>query len=252
MLRARSGTSNGHSNRQHRASPIPRSQTTSSDRSAANTQAINKPGQDFGKQAGPHELACRTGRRLRTEPWDAARTTRGPAQHTDDFNIESNDQRLGVQLAAWRRGSRLVAHIDNTGPPRQAQLSCGEELGNYVSAFVNRARYHARARVRLAAQYATTRTRPEGDRCRPRLRTISPGRQQLTDTIVCDDSRHQQPACEPAACKVAQQSQRREHLAIGLNAVLKAVKLPAGITNLDTGLADVDGDDLTHIESAGW
>jgi hypothetical protein len=36
------------------------------------------------------------------------------------------------------------------------------------------------------------------------------------------------------------------HLAIGLDAVLKAVELPAGISDLDTGLADVDGDDLTH------
>jgi len=38
------------------------------------------------------------------------------------------------------------------------------------------------------------------------------------------------------------------HLAIGLNAVLKAVELPAGVTSLDTALADVDGDNLTH----GW
>jgi hypothetical protein len=34
----------------------------------------------------------------------------------------------------------------------------------------------------------------------------------------------------------------------GLDAVLQAVQLPAGIAHLDTGLADVDGDDLTH----GW
>ena len=32
----------------------------------------------------------------------------------------------------------------------------------------------------------------------------------------------------------------RRHLAIGLNSVLKAEELPAGVTNLDTGLADVD------------
>jgi len=32
----------------------------------------------------------------------------------------------------------------------------------------------------------------------------------------------------------------RGHLAIRLNAVLKAVELPAGITNLNSGLADVD------------
>ncbi len=32
----------------------------------------------------------------------------------------------------------------------------------------------------------------------------------------------------------------RGHLAIGLDAVLEAVELPAGITNLDTGLADMD------------
>ena len=38
------------------------------------------------------------------------------------------------------------------------------------------------------------------------------------------------------------------HLTIGLDAVLEAVQLPAGITNLDTGLADVDGDDFTHVE----
>ena len=31
-----------------------------------------------------------------------------------------------------------------------------------------------------------------------------------------------------------------------LDAVLEAVELPARVTGLDTGLADVDGDDLTH------
>merc|ERR1719389_1542494 len=36
------------------------------------------------------------------------------------------------------------------------------------------------------------------------------------------------------------------HLAIRLDAVLEAVELPARVTGLDTGLAKVDGDDLTH------
>ena len=36
------------------------------------------------------------------------------------------------------------------------------------------------------------------------------------------------------------------HLAIRLDAVLQAVELPAGIADLDTGLADVDADNLTH------
>ena len=39
---------------------------------------------------------------------------------------------------------------------------------------------------------------------------------------------------------------RRERT--GLDAVLEAVKLPAGITDLDTSLTNVDGDDLTHVE----
>jgi hypothetical protein len=30
--------------------------------------------------------------------------------------------------------------------------------------------------------------------------------------------------------------------------VLEAVKLPAGITDLDTTLADVNGDDFSHFE----
>jgi hypothetical protein len=38
----------------------------------------------------------------------------------------------------------------------------------------------------------------------------------------------------------------RGHLAIRLDAVLEAVKLPARVTGLDTGLADVDGDNLTQ------
>mmetsp|Transcript_38336 Transcript_38336/g.59477 ORF Transcript_38336/g.59477 Transcript_38336/m.59477 type:complete len:96 (+) Transcript_38336:887-1174(+) len=37
------------------------------------------------------------------------------------------------------------------------------------------------------------------------------------------------------------------HLAIRLDTVLKAVKLPAGITGLDTGLTAVDGNALTHF-----
>ena len=34
-------------------------------------------------------------------------------------------------------------------------------------------------------------------------------------------------------------------MTIGLDAMLKAVELPTGVTNLATGLADVDGDALT-------
>ena len=37
------------------------------------------------------------------------------------------------------------------------------------------------------------------------------------------------------------------HLAIGLDAVLEAVQLPAGVTDLDTSLTDVDRDGLTHV-----
>jgi hypothetical protein len=36
------------------------------------------------------------------------------------------------------------------------------------------------------------------------------------------------------------------HLTVRLDSVLEAVELPAGVTDLDTGLTDVDGDDLTH------
>ena len=36
----------------------------------------------------------------------------------------------------------------------------------------------------------------------------------------------------------------RGHLAVGLDAVLKAVELPAGIADLDSGLSNVDGDAL--------
>merc|ERR1719454_737454 len=39
------------------------------------------------------------------------------------------------------------------------------------------------------------------------------------------------------------------HLTVGLDAVLETVQLPAGITDLDSGLTDVDGDTLTHVES---
>lgn len=38
----------------------------------------------------------------------------------------------------------------------------------------------------------------------------------------------------------------RRHLPVGLDAVLQAVELPAGVADLDTGLTDVDRDDLTH------
>jgi hypothetical protein len=36
------------------------------------------------------------------------------------------------------------------------------------------------------------------------------------------------------------------HLAIRLDTVLEAEKLPAGVTDLDTGLADMDADSFTH------
>ena len=38
------------------------------------------------------------------------------------------------------------------------------------------------------------------------------------------------------------------HLAIRLDPVLQAVQLPAGVTDLDTSLSDVDGDTLTLEE----
>jgi len=42
----------------------------------------------------------------------------------------------------------------------------------------------------------------------------------------------------------------RGHLAIGLDSVLEAEELPAGVTDLDTGLSDVDGNDFTHDDGA--
>jgi len=42
----------------------------------------------------------------------------------------------------------------------------------------------------------------------------------------------------------------RGHLAIRLNSVLEAEELPAGVTDLDTSLSDVDGNDFTHYEDA--
>ena len=43
----------------------------------------------------------------------------------------------------------------------------------------------------------------------------------------------------------------RGHLPVGLDAVLEAVELPAGVAHLDAGLADVDGDALTHVGGVG-
>jgi hypothetical protein len=39
------------------------------------------------------------------------------------------------------------------------------------------------------------------------------------------------------------------HLTIGLDTVLEAVKFPAGITDLDTGLTNVERDTFTHVDS---
>ena len=38
------------------------------------------------------------------------------------------------------------------------------------------------------------------------------------------------------------------HLSIWLDAVLEAEELPAGVTDLDTGLTDVDGNDFSHCD----
>jgi len=43
----------------------------------------------------------------------------------------------------------------------------------------------------------------------------------------------------------------RWHLAIGLNSVLEAVELPAGIAHLDSGLSDMNGNDLSHDDGFG-
>jgi len=41
------------------------------------------------------------------------------------------------------------------------------------------------------------------------------------------------------------------HLSVRLDPVLEAEKLPAGITDLDTSLSDVDAKSLTHLENEG-
>jgi len=43
----------------------------------------------------------------------------------------------------------------------------------------------------------------------------------------------------------------RGHLTIRLDTVLQAVELPAGITHLDTSLANMNGDNFTHFELVG-
>jgi len=40
----------------------------------------------------------------------------------------------------------------------------------------------------------------------------------------------------------------RGHLAVWLDTVLKAVQLPTGVAHLATGLANVYGDNFTHVE----
>jgi hypothetical protein len=40
----------------------------------------------------------------------------------------------------------------------------------------------------------------------------------------------------------------RRHLTIRLDSMLKAVQLPTGITNLDSGLTEMNGDTFTHFE----
>ena len=40
----------------------------------------------------------------------------------------------------------------------------------------------------------------------------------------------------------------RWHLSIRLDTVLEAKELPSGITNLDTGLTDVDGNNFSHCD----
>jgi len=40
----------------------------------------------------------------------------------------------------------------------------------------------------------------------------------------------------------------RWHLTVGLDTVLEAVQLPASITDLDTGLTNMNGDNFTHLE----
>jgi len=42
------------------------------------------------------------------------------------------------------------------------------------------------------------------------------------------------------------------HLTVRLDSVLEAEKLPAGVTDLDTGLTDVDGNDFSHDEVVGF
>jgi len=39
----------------------------------------------------------------------------------------------------------------------------------------------------------------------------------------------------------------RRHLTVWLDSMFQAVKFPAGVTHLDTGLANVNGDDFSHF-----
>jgi len=40
----------------------------------------------------------------------------------------------------------------------------------------------------------------------------------------------------------------RGHLTIGLNTVFQTVQFPAGITDLNTGLTNMNGNTLTHVD----
>ena len=50
----------------------------------------------------------------------------------------------------------------------------------------------------------------------------------------------------PRSSTLDRASQRRHYLSIRLDAMFKAVKLPTGIADLDTGLADVNRNDFAH------
>lgn len=45
----------------------------------------------------------------------------------------------------------------------------------------------------------------------------------------------------------AKKLEKQKEREVNLNAMFKAVKLPAGVTDLNTGLADVDRDTLSHF-----
>jgi hypothetical protein len=145
----------------------------------------------------------------------------------------AGDQLLGVEQLAVGAGAHLIDHSLNNGKKKKKRENRQEKRRNELEhnrETRKREAHRATGCGRVLFVVSTNGLEIDEDAARHVLSGTSLGEEGVEGIIASSDGLV------------------RGHLSVGLDAVLEAVQLPARISDLDSGLSDVNGDNLTHVE----